>query len=551
MVHALLEQTEKVTHLTLPFSVPSKDRTLPFTKEMEMAAVFYNTESDRKKGEGIILKKQPEELVFIAESHYPLWLVPFNGRTLVFDGLAVSRHIMTYEILPDTKTFINQIRGTGEKRQAYLASLKDHAHYFESSKNTEAHTVSGLMTDPDFLEDFHDYLITAEETKEAELKQESYMHPIVDQTTIFAALNELREIKTALEVDVQVLRDAMKLLSITTRAHVNTLQGETKRIQAELNEKIAEAKSVAMKRIDQIQEAYDARIARTSARFEKELQRLCQERTRLEMKQERALEQIDRCRSEVLTSKSHRDTRGERRWKEEKEKWKRESDALKRNIGSVSKQIDEIESQKNIEVANLRAEFNSHSEEAMKDVRELEATKESMIKINQQEMKTLEDSASSILAQLEKLHRQKHIALEELDNLGMREQRKKFVLGRLPFYIVCFKAGTQRRYAVYSPCVAGNMKTLTRFKSIWGVSKVKSLFQPRSKALNGFLNQMIAATERDPVFMRELHEAGMGGSILRTVDSREKIRRGLEGLRNEEWISASDIQALGTLLKTF
>lgn len=548
-MHSLLEQVANVAKLLLPFSVSVKDRTLPFTEDMEKAMVFYTAESDRKKSEGIILKKLPEELAFVSKSCYPIWLVPWRGKTLLFDGLGVSTRTLLFEVLPDVKAFMNDIQGSAEKRQAYSAALTDHAHYFQSIKGVEQRIVLGLITSPDFIRDFQDYLTVAEEVDESEIK-EVCLSPIVDEPTISSALNELSELKTMLERDIQSLSEAMKLLSTTTKQHVGVIGDETKKIRTELNEKIDGAKSLAMEKVRRIQERYDARILKTSQRFEKQLQDLNQERVKLEKKEERALSQIERCEAEIHTSKNRRDSSGERRWKEEREKWKREASTLKKDMEVLKKQIEQTESQKKIEITNIRSEFDAESEEAMKDVRELEAVRDSKTQMGQQETKLLEDSTSTLLAQLDKLAKQKRVLLEELNKMGIREQRRKHALAYVPLYLMCFQAADQRRYVVYPPSVAGSMSTITKFKGMLGVSKAKLLFQQRSKATTTILNQLITLVDRDPVFKRDLHDAGVRANILQTAESREKIRKGLQDLRNEDWISANEVQTLSTLLKT-
>ncbi len=541
----LLKQGAK---LLLPFSSQARDRALPFTEEMEMAIIFYMAESDRKKGEGIILKKPPEELIFIAKCCYPVWLVPWNGKTLLFDGLGVSTRTMPYEVLPDVKAFINDIQGSAANRQAYTAALTDHAHYFQSVKNVEEKTILGLATSPDFIQDFKALLIDAEEVDETKIK-EICLSPIVDESTISSALNELSDLKATLEKDIQDLRNAMKLITATTREHVNAIREETRKIQAELDKEINATKSLAMEKVRQIQEKYDARILKTSQRFEKQLQEMHQMRVKLEKNQEHALSQVDRAEEEIQASKTRRDSAGERRWKEEKEKLKREISTLKKEMEVLDKQIEETESQKKIEISNVRSEFNAQSEQAMKDVRDLEATKESKVQLSQRETKTLEDLTSTFLGQLDRLTKQKRVALEELDKIGMKEQRRKFALAYVPVYISCFQAEGQRKYVVYPPSTAGSMSAMTKFKGMFGVSKVKSLFQPRSRAVTNMLNQLITLIERDPVFKRDLHDAGIRTNILQTKESRERIKSGLESLRNEDWISVNEVQTFNEALK--
>ena len=100
-----------MANLILPFAVSSRDRKITFTKEMEIATIFYVAESDRKKSEGILLKKPQEEMLFIAESAYPIWLIPWRGRKLLFDGLGATQRTLTYDVLPEIKTFVSDVEG--------------------------------------------------------------------------------------------------------------------------------------------------------------------------------------------------------------------------------------------------------------------------------------------------------------------------------------------------------------------------------------------------------------------------------------------------------
>ena len=554
MVLSLLEQTSDkaarpLATLVLPFSVSAKDRTLPFTEEMEMATIFIVAESDRKKGEGLILKKTAEELTFVSKSGYPIWLAPWSGKTLLFDGLDVSTRIIPYEILPEVKTFINDIQGSAATRQAYLAALSDHLHYFEAIKSVEEKTVRGLVTNLDLLQDFRQFLMEGEESEQHEIK-EACLTSNIDESFISSSLSELSDLKTTLEHDIQSLRDAMRLLNKTTKQHVDIIREETKKVQVNLSKQIAEAKSASMVKIRQIQEKYDVRILKTSQRFDKQLQDLHHERVKLEKAQERAIGKIERCNRDIQDSKMRKDAASERRWKDEKETWKREASTLKKSLEALDKQIEETESQKKIAVANVRAEFDAQSEEAMKEVRELEATRESKTQLSQQEIKALEDSTSIVLQQLDALTKTKRSSLEELDEMGMKELRRKTALAYVPFYLSCVRVEGKRKYIVYPPFIAGNMKTTTKLKGLFGMSKLASLFQPRSKAVANVLNQVITLTERDPVFEKELYDSGVQTNILKPTESRERILKGLNDLRNEEWVSINEAQTLSALLKT-
>jgi len=538
---------QEAASLVLPFAVSSKDRKISFTKEMELATVFYTAESDRSKGEGILLKKPLEELLFISECCYPVWLVPWRGRTLLFDGLGVTQRTLTYDVLPDVKTFVNDIEGGAEKLEAYSAALTDHIHYFQSVSKVEEKTILGLVTSPDFMEDFSSYLSQAEATEPSRVKA-ICLSPIVDESSIAVSLNELLELKTTLEKDIENLRYSMKLLSGTTRKHVDALQEEIREIQRDFNERIATAKSAAMERVQEIQKRYDERITKASKRFEQQLQNLHSERVKLEKNEERAMAQIDRCETEIKAAKLRKDSAVEQRWKQEMENWKREAKVLRKSIEQINKRIEETESEKKVEVSNLRSEFNVQAENAMKHVRELEAARDAKVQLNQQKIKSLEDLTSTITTQLDNLVKQKRVSLDELGKMGIHDKRRKSALTYVPLYLACFQAGATRRYVVYPPSIAGTMGVLTKFKGIFGASRVKSLFQQRSKAVANILNQLVTVIERDPVFKRDLHDAAVKANILRRKETRERVKEGLGELRKEEWISENEFQTFNSLL---
>jgi hypothetical protein len=118
----------------------------------------------------------------------------------------------------------------------------------------------------------------------------------------------------------------------------------------------------------------------------------------------------------------------------------------------------------------------------------------------------------------------------------------------VPFYLACFQAEAERRYVVYPPSVAGTVGVLTKLKGALGISKIKSLFQQRSKAVAKILDQVVTVIERDPVFKRDLQDVGVKANILQSEENREMVKRGLEELRREEWISENEFQTLSQSL---
>jgi len=100
----------------IPFTTPTAKRLKDFTKNMEMAAILYLAESQRKKGESRVLGKTDEKLVFVAKACYPIWLIPYRGANLIFDGLGLASHTLFYDMMP----YIAKVRADDWISQAKL-----------------------------------------------------------------------------------------------------------------------------------------------------------------------------------------------------------------------------------------------------------------------------------------------------------------------------------------------------------------------------------------------------------------------------------------------
>jgi hypothetical protein len=186
----------------------------------------------------------------------------------------------------------------------------------------------------------------------------------------------------------------------------------------------------------------------------------------------------------------------------------------------------------------------------MKCLRELEASRDAKIQMGRQETKSLKETTSAIIDQIDKLTASKRAALNELEGIGIVQRRIKYRLAYLPVYLACYQINSKKRYVLYSPSVARSMGIKTKFKRVFGVAKIKSLLQQRSKFISNLLNELLIVIGHNPVFEREISDAGVKANILRTKDLRKRLRIGLERLADEGWISENEFQAFSKLLAT-
>jgi len=162
----------------------------------------------------------------------------------------------------------------------------------------------------------------------------------------------------------------------------------------------------------------------------------------------------------------------------------------------------------------------------------------------QKETESLQDLTSQIIEQINKLVEFKRQAIINLDQVGLQKRRRTYVITYIPFYLTCYRTGTKRRYITYPPSIAGSMGILTKFKGVFGVAKTKSLLQFRSKPMTDLINQTVMLLEKNPVFEKEIYDAGIEFNILRTKELKKHLKNGLEELKDEEWISESEFEVL-------
>jgi len=538
---------KQVRELFLSFAVPAEDRVTAFTKDMEMAAIFCLAEADREKGEGRILKKPAEKLAFIAEACYPTWLVPWRERTLLFDGLGVTKHKLSYDILPDITTFDNDIQGSAKTREAYSVALSQNANFFQDFTGKEKKTIDGLITDTDFIQDFVAYLSEVEEIGKP-VTAKAVLSPTLGESEISAFVEELSDLRGRSRWDIKNLGKSIKLLSIRTTEHEKNLREEIKEIRKKFDQKIEAVKPRVTERAHQIQERYSEDITRISKRFERQLRPLHRDRVKFEKMQERLTAGIDRCEAEIKSCRLRKDEGTEIQWSQKLEKTRKKLPTLKKNIKDIDRRIEDAETAKKLEISQRRTKRDAYIEEAMKVLRELEASREARIRMKQQEMTSLKDMTSSIINQMSELVEPKKAAVNELDRMGTPRRREETALVYLPLYFVCYETELKKRYVVYPPSVVGSMGILTKLRGVFGATKMKTFLQSRSRAITALLNQLVILTGENPVFEKEISTAGIKVNILLTTESRIGIKRGLKELKDEKWISESELQAYSELL---
>jgi DNA repair exonuclease SbcCD ATPase subunit len=538
--------SQEITRLILPFSVLSENRKEPFTKEMEKAAIFCFAELERAKGRGLILKQPTEKLGFIVESYYPFWLIPWGKSNILFDGLNVTAHTLTYKAIPDVKAFMENVERSSKAQETYMVFLSGNVNYFQTPSDEKVMTIDALIAEQNFLKEFNPCISEAEHA-EVLSSDIVFLQPTIDESTISSITQELENLKLNFKEDVDILYESIKFINKTTRSFVKTIRGKIKAIKEEYDEEVKKQESVIMPKVNRINEEYDEQIAKLMKNFEKQLHPLQREKVKLEKIKEQTLGKIERCNVEAKTCAASKDVVGERRWKEKAGESKKEFSEIEAKIEEVEEKMKGIEESRSLETFRLRSEWEAKVKEAKKDLLELEASRDAKIQIHKQEMDKLESLTSAIIQQMDKIAKLREADLANFEKLGVQQKHKSPTLIYMPFYLACYEAEVKKRYVVFSPSFVNSIGFTTKIKGALGKAKVKHLLVPRFKSITSLLNKLPALIEQNVAFGREVYEAGDKADMLKSSSMREQIKSGLEKLKGEGWLSQREYEAFAEL----
>jgi hypothetical protein len=530
----------------LPFSTPTAKRLKDFTRNMEMAAILYLAESERKKRESSIFRKTDEKLVFVAKACYPIWLIPYGGATLIFDGLGFASHTLSFDTIPDIETFNKNLWENRETTESYTATLIRNKDYFKNFNGKEEITIEGLITNSDLMEDFKVYLHKMKKTKR-HLTNKAVLTDTIEDLEIQDGIRQLSNLRKRTAKDVKTIDDSVKLLNTTTMRKIRKIRKEIRKTQNKHRKQIEKTKTRVKKKIVQIQRKCNKKIARKSEKFKKKLQRLHKNHIELQKTLNYLKKEAKRCETKLHSK--NRDKKIQ--WNLKLKRIKKKLPPLNKKIEANYKRNKKAESALKREIAQQKTECDEHIEAANEIFLDLQASRDAQITMKRRETATLEKLTSHITNSMWEMVQTKRVFLKEFDTITMTGKKRQRGLVYLPFYLAQYDKGNKKRYVLYPPTFVGDMGVLTKMKGALGAAKLKALLQSRSKAITTFLLQLEALIEKNPMLEKDITEAGIQASILLKKRLRVGVKKGLIELEKQNWISKNELQAFSKILYVY
>lgn len=537
-----MQNTQRVL---LPF-VSSQQPDYKITDETEKAAIFCLAELNRSKRSGGLFRKQEmEKIVFVTKTFYPFWVVPFRNLTLLFDGLNVASHTVAHPSFRDTKTFMDDLNQSSSTRQMYATFLSNHLNYFEYSDGEQTKIVEGLISDLDFLSEFLEYCkeaITTDNPADGVL-----ISPAQEKNQIEENLKNLEKLHQKLEHALEELNEVIKALNKQTQKALTALREEIKATEGKFEPQIEEAKAVLDKRRSKINKEYSNKITQASDKYEQELIAIRKEIITLQKTNEQTNSEIINAENEIKNAMINKDDNAEQKWKNKKTELKKHLPEVTTIMRNLEIKVQETEENKKKTMFQLNQENDAALKEASKDLIEIESSRDAEIKICQDEMEKIEDSTSSIIGKIDKLTKISERAINEFQNLGIRLERASSSLVYMPFYLICYQTGSNKRCAYWAPSVANNISLGAKFRAL-GKSKITQLFQPRSQKIISKINIFLTLLDENIAFSHEINEACSKANLLGSKEKVELIKNGLSQLRTDGWLSDGEFESFSQVL---
>jgi hypothetical protein len=536
----------KTQKTLLPFASYPHAENGTLKNEVEKAAVFCLAELNREKGGGLFRKKPSEKTVFMAEVYYPFWIVSFRELTLLFDGLNVLSHTLTYPAIPDIKVFKDNLKERSSTRQIYSAFLSNQLWYFQNSNGEQTRVIEGLISDPGFLEEFMDYVKEAAMT-ENPVVERVLVSPAYDENQIMNSIKELEDSRAEVARELEELNGIIKLLNTKTQSFLGGLHEEIKAVEEKFSGPIEDAEAALAKKKSQINKDYAEKVTEVSSKFEQETVALRKEVIKLEKARDELNSEIEHAETEIKNAAINKDDQSEQKWKEKRNELKRKLPEIAIAIKNLEEKIQTIEENKKNELFQLKQENDAKIKEAGRSLLETESARDAKKKICQDEMEKIEELTSKISGDIDKLSKMLEVALGNFNRLGIRQRNAPPLLVYMPFYLLCYMSKSNKRFSYVAPSIVSSMDISARLKAI-GKKRITQLFQPRSQKIISILNNFVVMLEENVAFSHEINEACRKADLMRSKEAVESIKNGLNELKMEGWLSDGEFESFRQIL---
>jgi hypothetical protein len=529
--------------LILPFALPDADRKKPFSQNMEITAVLALAEANRKKP--LIADLFPEKIVFVSKLHYPLWIVPWENRSLIVDGLQILSSDISYLVLPEIEPLLNHVeRGKSDRRQFFNA-LSQHEKTFAAFSETQNIQINSIISDKTLLVEIAEYIEEAVTKKIDVTDNIALFPPKLDAEAAEKSTDEFLDLNHCLQCDVKGLEYVSQILNQAAKLHYEKINREIELSNKAFQREIEAIRPSVEKNVDRLLNERDAKTERMNKLARTELNAKQREKERLQGEfQKLELKRVEYKRRLDMRRNRH-DKVGIARGEQSLRSCENQLSNAKERLEGLSREIERIQKQNLEDITALQYQFQALIGSEKRKIISVEVSRESIVGAKKNEEERLSSMTARIVGQIEQMAEQRKSQLAGLKELTIAWQPEKAILLALPFYLAAYHGVDKDRCSVFSPFKATSSKGIVKkikkkLLSFSLSSRIQLLLQPRSKMLDKMLNTCLETMQTDKTLNSKLVELGKTNNLLTQKNLREALTKGVEEMKAEGWIKQEE-----------
>jgi hypothetical protein len=511
---------------------------------MEVASMILQAEA--KRGKQGLFGATLGKISFVSKLYYPLWAVPWENCSLVVDGLGASVSVIAKQQLPNVTLFVEDIERGASVRELFRSALEKHLNAFGDFAGRAHVQMDSLIADNDLLTALDEYVkeaLSNEQDKETAIA----LAPCrLDLQAAVETAKLARNLDREIRSEIASLEYARKLLDETTKLHEQMILKEISNTREIYDTQIAQLKPAVEKKLDQLVDERDGRVAKMSRIRDTELRGKESEKAR----RERELQKLELSEADLVKKREARRRRhdkvGEAHWEHRIRANENRTDEVKARIRAMAAFIEKTRRQVEEDIEKMRQGYQWLIDQETRKITEVETQRDEAVGVKQREIEALKLVAKKIGEGISELGVKKREEAEELRRLTVAHQFDDVTLLCLPFYLAAYQTEDKMRFQVFSPVRVlssdGVMATIRKKLGDFRAASRASLFlQPRSKTVNRMLDSMVEEKMKsDEAFNKDLIEAAASSNIMLKDSFKETMIKGVAELKAEGWVTPKE-----------
>jgi hypothetical protein len=533
--------------LILPFIEEGKDRKKPFTYQMEIASILCLAEAKRRKKPGV-LGSQPEKISYISKLYYPFWAVPLDNEAFFVDGLGINNTNINYKIPLESEIYLKQLEKAKESRDIQLILQRSHKDTFKNFIAEIQIPILGLLTDRELVSTLPEYAKQGKKTLK-EMEEHTFIRSKLNENLVLEIAEKISLLNKKINEEINSLEKTANILREEMQQIEEKIQGEIEELEKNYEIKLATLREEVEKKIEALTKEKEEIIQKITKLREEELKPLIKEKQKNEIELKRLKkeeESLKRRKDLKKTGNTYEILILENKIQENKNKIlleKGKSELISTFIEQFKKEIDTL-------LQKLSEDYEKKIDDEKNRILQLEALRDQEITSKQNELNEFHVLIDNMISMVEALIAEKQIEETRLKELTVPLTLETPTLLYIPFYLIKFETEKKSRYHAKTPSIAiGHagiirkiQKTLRRFSL---EARINHLLHSRSRILDKLIaSTFIETLEKDKTLERNISNTARNNNLIKKTDLKEVLTKGLQELRDEEWIKIEEKEAV-------